>query len=62
MFRMGSVVSFWFLRFVNYFNLLESLGLLVIVSARINHIPVKVLDLVEIIITLTTLRVRKFAG
>ena len=59
---MGSVVSFWFLRFVNYFNLLESLGLLVIVSARINHIPVKVLDLVEIIITLTTLRVRKFAG
>ena len=59
---MGSVVSFWFLRFVNYFNLLESLGLSVIVSARINHIPVKVLDLVEIIITLTTLRVRKFAG
>jgi hypothetical protein len=59
---MGSVVSFWFLRFVNYFNLLESLGPSVIVSARINHIPVKVLDLVEIIITLTTLRVRKFAG
>ena len=59
---MGSVVSFWFLRFVNYFNLLEGLGPSVIVSARINHIPVKVLDLVEIIITLTTLRVRKFAG